>query len=69
LGRNDWEICIKGFKSKKGKTAAAQLKHDWWEKEVLSKMWSPSMPFEEGWPSVMFATKIALLNVPAGGSP
>ena len=47
LGGSDWEICNKSFKSKKGKTAV-QLRHDWWDKEVLSKTWSPNMSFEEG---------------------
>jgi hypothetical protein len=47
LGGNDWEIYNKGFKSKTGKTAV-QLRHDWWDKEVLSKIWSQNMSFEEG---------------------
>ena len=47
MGGNDWEIYNKGFRSKKGKTAV-QLRHDWWDKEVLSKIWSQNMSFEEG---------------------
>lgn len=46
-GGHDWEIYNKGFKSKNGKTAV-QLRRDWWDKEVLSKIWSEDVSFEKG---------------------
>lgn len=46
-GGDDWEIHNEGFERKNGKTAM-QLRRDWWDNEVASKMWREDMNFEKG---------------------
>lgn len=46
-GGDDWKIYTLGFKAKNGKTAA-QLRLEWWNKEVVSKIWKEDVAFEKG---------------------